>query len=128
MKSIKAKAKLENPIKTLHFDLYQWQLKAQELSNPASLDMVTRNIKKEYFTGSAFDVAFPLSGIEANRYWKLKSTTYIGDEVYEFTFAPDGLITFSRFIVESILAWAKVIRDLVQHDNIEKVECVAYVR
>lgn len=114
-------------MKTLHFDLFQWQLKAIELPNPGSLDAATRKIKMQYFKGSAFDAAFPIAGVEMFRYWKLKSTTYIGDEAYEFTFIPDGSITFSRLMAESIVAWEKAMRDLVQNDDIYKVECVAYV-
>lgn len=118
-------------MKTMTFDMQQWHFFCVERINRAPKripEMQIRFMKKSYFKGDAFPLAFPVKGKEIARHWKLNGVVQLvnGDE-YEFCFSSDSLITFSTLLKGAAQKWSDMMIDIAEGLEIKAIPCVAEV-
>ena len=114
-------------MKKLEFDLIQWHEAYKKIPKGfTSLQM--RNLKKEYFKGDAFNTAFPLALIEMPQRWILDGVVEIEDgSEYEFSWRPDGILTFTDLIKNSGHAWSEKMQEAASAEYAVAIRCVAQV-
>ena len=95
-------------MRTLKFELVEWQRVFPQTNGFTTMQM--REFKKQYFKGTAFNAAFPLSNYELPQRWILDGTvtTFDGEEC-EFSWRPDHVLTFSELIQNSAEAMENAI-------------------
>lgn len=114
-------------MKKLEFDLIQWHEAYKKIPKGfTSLQM--RNLKKDYFKGDAFNTAFPLALIEMPQRWILDGVVEIEDgSEYEFSWRPDGILTFTDLIKNSSQAWSEKMQEAANAEYAVSIRCVARV-
>ena len=114
-------------MKTLEFDLIQWH-EAYKNIPKGFTSLQIRNLKKQYFKGSAFNTAFPLALIEMPQRWILDGVVEIEDgSEYEFSWRPDGILTFTDLIQNSGRAWAAKMQEAANAEYAVAIRCLARV-
>lgn len=114
-------------MKTLEFDLIEWH-EALKVMPKNFTSLQVRNYKKQYFKGKAFDTAFPMSNFELPQRWTLDGTVEIknGDQ-FDFSWRPDGTLTFTDLIKNSGEQWAKSMIEVANSEFAVSIKCVAKV-
>lgn len=110
----------------LHFNMFEWHHIYNEIKDksPAYIHA----IRKKYFKGGAFNLAFPFMGVESRYAWSLSGVlkTTEGGE-YEFDWQPDGILTFTEFMKGSAYTWSNAMNEIAGGEEVIAIDCVARV-
>lgn len=115
-------------MRSLKFELVEWQRGWQEFSQIPRTSLEVRKFKQKFFKGAAFNAAFPLSNLELPQLWRLKGVVEtMSGECFEFEWVPDGRVTFSQLIQASRVHWGRAMQEAAGDPDAKSIHCEAFV-